>query len=210
MSPQRMLMDPLKAQGFRTQRPESPEDLWQPLYDRVQYPAAGIATLSFFSVPRGGTATLIVNAASVVKVKTYRDTNIDNSNVVPTKMFKIVGCSIGFAHLHENSQFNPSQRDKWREGSWIKFRIVDKDLIELPIISIPEVNPFVVGAVGAGVLLGEAGGGGSNVPMYRFGVPITLNPYENFNVEINTDGTVTVPEDMDVYLILHAFMRRPT
>jgi hypothetical protein len=29
--------DPLQAQGFRTQRAELPEDLWQPLYDRKLY-----------------------------------------------------------------------------------------------------------------------------------------------------------------------------
>ena len=28
--------DPMKSQEYRTQRSELPEDLWQPLYDRVK------------------------------------------------------------------------------------------------------------------------------------------------------------------------------
>lgn len=79
--------DPLAAQGFRTQRAEFPEDLWQPLYDRANYAAAGQSSLSFFSVPRGQSATLITLATAAAKIKTYRDTNMENSNVVPTKMF---------------------------------------------------------------------------------------------------------------------------
>ena len=68
--------DPLRAQGYRTQRAESPEDLWQPLYDRVNYPQAGATQLAFFSVPQGQAATLITGvAAAAAKVKDFRDTN---------------------------------------------------------------------------------------------------------------------------------------
>ena len=42
-----MAGDPMKAQAYRTQRAELPEDLWQPLYDRVNYPAAGTSALGF-------------------------------------------------------------------------------------------------------------------------------------------------------------------
>jgi len=82
--------DPLKAQGYRTQRAELPEDLWQPLYDSVNYPAAGSSQLSYFSIPRGQSATLITAGAAAAKTKTYRDTNMENANVVPTKMFEIL------------------------------------------------------------------------------------------------------------------------
>ncbi len=82
---QTAVTDPLKAQGFRTQRAESPEDLWQPLYDRVNYPAIGATQLAFFSTPQGQVAPLILGiGAAANKVKTYRDTNMQNANVVPT------------------------------------------------------------------------------------------------------------------------------
>src|SRR4030042_7003800 len=128
-----MVRDPLRAQGFKTQRPESPEDLWQPLYDRVHYAAAGAAQLAFFAVPKGQAATLIVAGAAVANtIKTYRDTNIDNANVVPTKLFRFEGISLGFCHEDEGEIANPTDRDNIRTGSYFKFRIVDKDILFLP------------------------------------------------------------------------------
>jgi hypothetical protein len=205
--------DPLNAQGFRTQRPESPEDLWQPLYDRVNYPANGLTNqLAFYAVPKGQAATLIRAGVAAPVNKTYRDTNIENANVVPTKLFKFVGASWGFSHLVEGAVTNPTDRDRLRCGGYFKFRIVDKDLLYLPAVSLPEINPYIIASttVNATTILGAAGGGGSNVPMYRFPVPITLNPYENFTVEFNTDGVVVTNSTVDIILILHAFMRRPT
>jgi hypothetical protein len=201
-------LDPLKAQPFRTQRAELPEDLWQPLYDRVQYPLAGINALSFFSVARGQQANLIVGGAIVLKTKTYRDTNMENSNVVPTKMFKFVGISLGFVHLTEGAVTNPVDRDRLRSGAFLQFRIVDKDILFLPLVALPEVNPYII--AGAAATVGAAGGGGQNVPMYRLPIPITLNPYENFNVTISIDGVVALTGDVDVYVMLQGYMRRPT
>lgn len=207
-----MIRDPLRAQGFKTQRPENPEDLWQPLYDRVNYPAAGVAQLAFFAIPKGQATTLIVAGAAVPgTIKTYRDTNIDNANVVPTKLFRFEGVSLGFAHQVEGAPANPSNRDMIRTGSYFKFRIVDKDILFLPAMAVPEINPYIIASttVTATTILGSAGAGG-RVPMYRFPVPITLNPYENFNVELNFTGVVTPTAAVDVYIILHAYMRRPT
>jgi len=201
--------DPLKAQGFRTQRAELPEDLWQPLYDRANFPAAGTTnTVSFFSVARGQTATLITAGAAALKVKTNRDTNMENANVVPTKMFKFIGISLGFCHAPEGNANNPIDRDILRTGAYFRFRIVDKDLLFLPLIAIPEVNPFVIATTTAS--LGTAGGGGQNVPMYKLPIAITLNPYENFTVEINTDGVVVLSHTLDIFVILQGYMRRPT
>ena len=47
MPPIARMNDPLNAQGFRTQRAEMPEDLWQPLYDRVNVATTVPATLGF-------------------------------------------------------------------------------------------------------------------------------------------------------------------
>ncbi|HDK42886.1 MAG TPA: hypothetical protein ENG87_05885 [Candidatus Pacearchaeota archaeon] len=215
MPQKRLGSDPLKAQGYRTQRAELPEDLWQPLYDRVNYPAAGASSLSFFSNSRGSSATLITGvAAATAKTKDFRDTNMENSNVVPTKMFKFVGISLGFINQIPGSSTDAADRDRLRNNSYFHFRIVDKDILYLPLISIPEVNPLVVGATteNATTILGSAGGGGANVPMYKLPIPITLNPYENFNVEIILSASVALAgsQSMDIYVILQGFMRRPT
>ena len=207
------VQDPMRAQQYRTQRAEMPEDLWQPLYDRVNYPAAGTSALGFFSSSRGQTATLLATVAAGVwtaaaKVKSFRDTNIENSNVVPTKMFKVVGCSIGMLSANQNLTNVTRDREILRGGSYLQFRIVDKDIIFLPMITIPEMNPVVTAT--ANSVNGTAGGGGQNVPMYKFPIPITINPYENFTVQLNVDNSPPIDQTMDIYLMLHAYMRRPT
>ena len=183
------------------------------VYDRVNYPAAGTSALGFFSSSRGQTATLLSTVAAGVwtaaaKVKTFRDTNIENSNVVPTKMFKVVGCSIGMLSANQNATNVTRDREIIRGGSYLQFRIVDKDIIFLPLITIPEMNPVV--AATANSINGTAGGGGQNVPMYKFPIPITINPYENFTVQLNVDNSPAIDQTMDIYLMLHAYMRRPT
>ncbi|MCL6542096.1 MAG: hypothetical protein K6T87_16185 [Roseiflexus sp.] len=207
--------DPLKAQGFRTQRAELPEDLWQPLYDRVNYPAAGTTQLSFFSTPMGQSANLITGvSAAAPKVKDYRDTNMQNANVVPTKLFKFVGISIAFINQVPGDANNAADRDRVRNNAYFKFRIVDKDILYVPLVAIPEVNPITVASTTATdtTIIGCAGGGGQNVPMYRLPIPITLNPYENFSVDIVLSAAVplTSTNSMDIYTILQGFMRRPT
>jgi len=208
-----MAGDPMKAQAYRTQRAELPEDLWQPLYDRVNYPAAGTSALGFFSSSRGQTATLLSTVAAGVwtaaaKVKSFRDTNIENSNVVPTKIFKIVGVSVAFLHANQNDGNVTRDREIIRGGSFLQFRIVDKDIIFLPLVTIPEMNP-VVSTTGNNVN-GTAGGGGQNVPMYKFPIPITINPYENFTIQMTSDNSPPISQTMDIYMMLHAYMRRPT
>ena len=58
------------SQKYSTQRPFSPEDLSQPLYDRVRYVAAGSQELAFFAAQKGQTATLGLNGTSQAKAKT--------------------------------------------------------------------------------------------------------------------------------------------
>lgn len=212
MAGQLQLRDPMQAQGYRTQRSELPEDLWQPLYDRVNITTSVPSALGFFATSKGQSATLITGTSAGTKVKTYRDTNIENSNVVPTKMFKIVGVSVGYVHSNTLLTTNSQDRSLIRNGGYIQFRIVDKDILFLPLIFIPETNPIISASstATATTINSEAGGGGQNVPMYRFPVPITLNPYENFTSQVNFDGTITLGATMDMYLILHAYMRRPT
>ena len=147
---------------------------------------------------------MITFAASAAKTKTYRDTNIDNANVVPTKLFKFVGMSVAFCHQTEGIPDNPIDRDKIRNGGYFTFRIVDKDILHLPMLSIPEMNPFVIGTSLCGAAVGLYQG------VYRFPVPITLNPYENFSVSLDFDTSITVNNPVDIYVIMHAFMRRPT
>lgn len=205
-----MARDPMLAQAYRTQRSELPEDLNQALYDRANYAAGGATAVSFFATPRGGSATLITAGSAASKVKTYRDTNLDNANVVPAKMFKFVGMSIAFVHSDYTAVTNADDRAKIRDGAYVHFKVVDKDILYMPLVAIPEINPIVAASTTANSSTINSMVGGGGVPMYKFPIPVTLNPYENFTFSINIDGTVTVANTLDIYVILHALMRRPT
>ena len=203
--------DPLKAQGFRTQRAELPEDLWQPLYDRVNYISGTTTSMTFFSASRGSSASLITGvAAAANKSKDFRDTNMENSNVVPTKMFKFVGISLALINQAPGTATDAQDRDRWRNNGYFRFRIVDKDILYLPLIALPELNPLGVAATTANATT-ILGCGGAGSPMYKLPIPITLNPFENFTVEINHPTAVTLGgNSMDIMVILQGFMRRPT
>lgn len=207
-----MAQDPLRAQPYRTQRAELPEDLWQPMYDRANYAAAGTSEIGFFATPRGQSATLITAGnGGAAKVKTYRDTNNENANVVPTKMFKIVGMSIGFIHNSYTAATNADDRAKVRDASYFQFRIVDKDILFLPTVFIPEINPIMAASTTVtATTVNSMVSGGGGASMYKFPIPITINPYENFSLSLKVDGTVTVTNTLDVCVVLHAYMRRPT
>jgi len=206
-----MAQDPLAAQGYRTQRAELPEDLWQPIYDRANYAAAGTSEISFFATPRGQSATLITAGTAAAKVKSYRDTNNENANVIPTKMYKIIGMSIGFVHSDNTLSTNATDRALVRDGSHFQFRIVDKDILFLPTIFIPEVNPIMAASTTvAAATINSAVSGGGAASMYKFPIPITINPYENFSLAMKIDGTVAITSTLDIYVVLHAYMRRPT
>lgn len=205
-----VLQDPLKAQGFRTQRSELPEDLWQPLYDKVNHAAGGTTQMSFFSIPQGQTATMIRNGVSTANtVKGYLETNMQNANVVPTKMFKFVGITLAYLHLTEGLATNNQDRDRIRNGGYLNFRIVDKDLLFIPLTLIPEANPFVTAATTANAttICGQAGGGGFGVPMYKLPIPITLNPYENFAVTINFPTGIVVTSAVDITVALQGLTK---
>lgn len=211
----RVTRDPLKAQSFRTQRPESPEDLSQPLYDRVNVATTVPAQLSFFSVPKGQTATLIVSTAAVTtKSKTYRDTNMENAGVIPTKMFKVIGISTAIVHSTRQAVANAGDRAYVTDGGYLQVRIVDKDLLFLPLIAVPVLNPIaaVATTANASTMFADNPGGGVGSAMYRLPIPITINPYENFTVTVNydRDNTITLGATLDMYMFFHSMMRRPT
>src|SRR5260370_330109 len=99
VTPRGMPRDPAQFARYRTQMRERPEDIWQALYDRVNYPAAGVAgDLGFFATPLGGSTTLILKtgaraAAALTKSKSFPDTNLPKQGGLPANAFPIHGFS---------------------------------------------------------------------------------------------------------------------
>jgi hypothetical protein len=211
--------DPLQAQAFKTQRPNQPEDIGQPLYDRVNYPAAGTSQLSFFSVPFGSISTLIVAGATVTtKVKGYRETNMDTGSVVPTKLFKLMGVSFGYIPVQQvftNTSTATIGDDilRLKYGGFLEFRIVDKPILYLPMHFVPESNPIqcVATTISAPATVMASGIiSALPFPLYKFGLPVTINPFENFRFLLNFDSSPALNQSFDIQVCLHSMMRRPS
>lgn len=210
--------DPINAQRYATQRPYSPEDLAQPLYDRINYPAAGATELRCFTQPLGSVVTLNqAGVALATKTKSYRDTNMDNAGVVPTKRYTFTGLSINYVPLQQtytaaNTAAIGDDILRLMNGGYIEFRIVDKPLLYVPLNLIPSSNPInsISTTVNASTTMGTGALAAIPFPMFKFAIPITLNPYENFSFIIRFDGTVTITQSTDIQVVLHAFMRRPS
>jgi len=209
--------DPMRAQNYTVTNPSRPEDLAQPLYDRVQYPVAGTSQLSFFSTQLGQSANLITAGATGSKVKTRRDTNMDTSGVVPTKLYQFIGISVAYIPLQSSNVATNTGKIgddilRIKNGGWMDFKIIDKPILQVPLCMIPESNPVIAVSTTLNAATSIATGqtGGNPIPWYKFGIPITLNPFESFSIAMNFDGTVSINQEVDILLILHAFMRRPT
>lgn len=209
---QRRSLDPLQSQQWKTQKAEAPEDLWQPLYDRSNIATTVPSETTFFSVPKGQSATLITGTSAASKVKTFRDTNIETANVIPSKMHVILGVSLGYIHVDPDNIANLQDRELVRNNTYFKLRVIDKDILYLPTLAIADLNPVSAVSTTKTDTTGIAsqGGGGFGIRMYKLPVKLTINPYENFTISLNCDGSVTLTGTLDVVCILQGFMRRPT
>ncbi len=209
--------DPLQAKQYRTQKPENPEDLSQPLYDRANIATTPASQITFFSTPKGQAATLIVGTVTSSKTKSFRDTNMETAGVIPTKLYKFYGISLGFVHATAISgtaaqTTMANDRETIMNGGYLQVRFVDKDILFVPLIMIPVINPIAAAATTANntTINATNPGGGQGVPMYPLRIDLTLEPYTNFTISLNFDGTLTLANSLDMYFIFHAFQRRPT
>lgn len=222
--------DPGQFAKYRTQMRESPEDIWQPIYDRKNYPAAGTFELVYFSIPVGGSDTLIRLGTAASVTKTRRDTNLEQQGVIPTKAFKIHGFSLCFIPVQQAASATgvsgllstPSIMDDMMRlmyGGFMEFRIVDKPYLYLPLHKIPATG-VLRGAVFAQAgngnntpgLVGASGGGpGTGAPrdIYWIGIPLVLDPYQNFSMRLQFDGSPPLNMTWDIQVFLEGYLRRP-
>lgn len=155
---------------------------------------------------------MITNAnAAASKVKTYRDTNMDSAAVATTKLFKVVGMSIGFVHGLLTASTNEADRAIVLNAGYLQFRIVDKDILYLPLKAVPLMDPTVAISTTANAtsIYSTGAGGGPSIPMLKLAIPVTINPFENFLFNFNFDAAPVLSNTLDVYVFLHAYMRRP-
>jgi hypothetical protein len=225
MPPPAAPADPGQFAQYRTQMRESPEDIWQPVYDRKNYPAAGAFELIFFSIPVGGSDTLIRAGTAASVTKTRRDTNLEQQGVIPTKAFKIHGFSLCFVPVQQavsatalgGTGSTPSIIDDMQRlmyGGFLEFRIVDKPYLYLPLHKIPATGILrgVAAFAATGALSAvSAGGPGTGAPrdIYWIGIPLVLDPYQNFSARLQFDGSPALNQTFDIQLFMEGYLRRP-
>jgi len=211
--------DPANMAAFRTQMRENPEDLWQPQYDRVNYPAAGTNEIAFFSIPLGGSATLIRAGVAAAVVKSYRDTNLEQQGVIPTKAFQIHGFSMSLYPLQTavavaGTQSIVDDMQRLTNGGFLEFFLIDKPYIRLPLSKLPGTGIMrgtAAGAFTAGNVAVAGGGHGTGDPraIYWLGVPLTIDPYQSFRARMQFDGVLALVQTFDIQLFLEGYLRRP-
>lgn len=209
-------MDPVRMRNYRVQDRGRPEDLWQPLYDRVNYAAAGANLATFFSTPRGGTATLIRAGVTSSVQKTTRDTNLDTAGQMPSRGFQARGISVAFIPASQDSAAATTDDvaediNYIRYGGYLIWKVGDKTILELPIHLIPAytiLEGFAATTLNSASICNAQPSNPRG--MYVLGVPITFQPFDTFTVTMNWDGTVAVSQTFDIQLIFHGITRRPT
>ncbi len=202
---------------WRTQMRATPEDIYQPIYDRANYAAAGATSLSFFTNALGASVTLIRAGATGTVTKTSRDTYLQQPGVLPSKAFNLLGFSVCYVPLQQavaqaNTQSILDDQMRLAYGGYLIFNLLDKPYLYLPLCMIPGVGVFrgaMAGNFTAGNTGASGGGPGNGVDAFWLGVPLTIDPYQQFSATLNWDGTVSLVQTFDIYLIMHGYVRRP-
>jgi hypothetical protein len=206
--------------GFQAQnqvvRPNDREIFHQPLYDRKQLSTTVTLTgeVTFFSTPVGSSDTLIRYETAASVAKTKRDTNLPSNGQDPSKDYAVFGVSMALIPnartVLATAAANNIRRDKdnIREGGWLNFKIIDKNILDLPLLLVPEVN--AEGGVSTTVNNGTIfAGPNSTSPMWSFGEPIMIPKATSFSIKLTFDGSITTGQVFDCYIFLFAKVRRP-
>lgn len=211
-------VDPAQMSRFATQMQNQPEDVWQPQYDRTNLPAAGAFEIFFFTIPVGGSATLIRGGATGTFTKTRRDTSLEQQGVIPTKSFLVRGFSMTLIPVQQAVSVAATASildDICRicYGGFFEFRLIDKPYLYLPLSKLPSTGVIrgSVATTATNVTMVGGGGVGDGVPasIYWLTVPLLIEPYQNFSARMQFDGSPALGQSYDIQLFMEGIIRRP-
>ena len=204
--------DPLEFARFATMNTQNPEDIYQPIYDRVNYAAAGAFELIFFSNPVGASQTLIRAGVAASVIKTRRDTNLENQGVFPAKAFQVWGISFTIVPLQNvptaaATDNIPDDYSILVDGGYFQFTLVDRPFLYLPL-SLVDWHYF--GGAAATTLNATTLMSPLKSDVFPIEPKLTVAPNQNFSARMQFDGSPAVTQSCDLVVCLHAFMRRPS
>lgn len=203
---------------YMVNRPGQAEVIRQRLYDFQLYPTAGQAQLTFFQLPIGQGITSSLGAA-VGSAKTYADTNMESSGLLPNpkaylaESIEIIlepGSSAAantFAHAPPNvfavaaalTVLNQIQDvNIIRVSGWLEFYIGSKTyLYEAPLGTFPpkvrmEIDGMIASNSATVAEVGAVVGRWAGRPYY-LDPPISLASLQNFAMYLKWPGAVATP-----------------
>lgn len=188
------------------------QDIYQPMWDRVNYPSAGTSQLTFFNVPVGQSATLIVAGVAGSNVKTFRDTSFESANILPTKALSCRGIGIKLIPLQQavaTTNTGTIMDDKMRiySGAYLQWIIVDQVRLRLPLMEFRQLDPdFASTTLNASTMWGASGVGMGDKYWLD---PIDIPANTNINFTMVFPGSVTLTQTFDILVTLACFERRP-
>jgi hypothetical protein len=145
--------------------------------------------------------------------KTRRDTNLEQQGVIPTKALQIHGFTISYIPLQQAvgvaaTGSIPADTQILTYGGFLQLNLIDKPYFFLPNILIPSTGVLTTAAA---TTIASAPGSGSGNPRdaYWTGVPLTIDPYQNFSARMQFDGSPPIGQTNDIYLFMHCYVRRP-
>lgn len=193
--------------------PSQVDMLYQPLYDRANYAAAGATTTNFFAVSVGQSATLIRAGSAATVLKTKRDTNMISQGVLPNEGFDWQGIAICYVPLQQASGVAATNDiaddiQKLMYGAYITFKVLDNTLLEIPLFMIPSNVGFSGITTGTDVMAIQPGQGN---PKDAFWVTRKkfIPPNTSFTFVMSVDGTVTLTQTFDICISLLGERFRP-
>ncbi len=197
---------PIPNRRYNVLNPNITEFFGQPLYDTVNYAAAGQAIMNFFAIPRGQAAvltTVVGGAPAAGTIKSYRDTNLDVAGFTPDKRWEFVGMNMAFRRITDLVT-DEMDRKLIVGNTWWHFRIGDKDVLYIPTVFVPCVNSIQSTTWGA--VAGNQIGGGAKI--FMFTTPLVINPGERIAVTLESPGNVAITTTLDITVMLHGTMQR--
>ncbi len=177
----------------------------QPLYDTVNYAAIGQAVATFFAIPLGQAAVLttqVGGAPAAGTIKTKRDTNMETAGFIADRSWEIGALNLAFLR-HSILITDVLDRQLVQNNAWLDFQIGSKHVLDLPIINIPLVNPYVATTWGALQIAGQVG-----TPIFVIKTPLGVESGQTIRITLETPGAVPVTTTFDIKLTLYCNMEK--
>lgn len=217
--PRQMVRKPSSFQAAApVLRTDDREYFRQPLYDRVNLPVSLSGDVSFFTVPNGGSATLIRFGGTATVNKTYRDTNLPSQNQDPNRDYAVYGCAIGLVPASHTVTAATAatirvDKDNIKENGSLVVKVSgNKEILRIPLIGIPELNAesaVASTATGSTVFGGPIGSRYGFYPLTtRRGQPMLITKGTILQVTMTFDGTTTLTQSFDAVLWIDSDQRR--